>query len=78
MRTFEECQAEERAYQRKHWLNDEHHSPWEWAALLARYVGRVAESACHGFKPEAFKEALVKIAAVAQAAYEAEVERDGD
>lgn len=70
---FQAALERERSYQRERWTNphDDRHTGLEWAGLLARYVGRVAD-ACLTDNRDAFRRALVVIAAVAQAAYEAD------
>ena len=75
MSQFSQRVAERRKYQRSHWGegHDDKHGPWDWTALLARYLGRVADSAMqNGFKADVFEQALVDLAAVAEAAYESE------
>jgi hypothetical protein len=59
----------ERAKQQRRWgtEHDARHSPAEWAAILAHEVGQFADAALNG-GPFEQSEALVKIAAVCEAA----------
>jgi hypothetical protein len=64
---------EERQYQRMRWTDphDDQHTALEWGGLLARYVGRAVECALTDNQP-LYRTALIVLAAVAFAAYEAE------
>lgn len=50
---------------------DDRRKPEEWLVLLAKYLGRAAAaSPLQGPNPKAYRDALVDVAAVAQAAVE--------
>lgn len=53
--------------------HDESHSGLEWAGLISKYLGRFATEASHGDSGlfQVLESELVKVAAVALAAYEA-------
>jgi hypothetical protein len=72
-RSFLAAQMNERAYQRKHWTDphDDTHTALEWGGLLARYVGRAVEAALTENR-DLYAKSLTVIAAVAQAAFEAD------
>jgi hypothetical protein len=78
--TFLDQVREERAWQIATWGTalDDQHTDTDWIALITKYAGKAihaARGSAH-FTPD-FLESLVKIAALAMAAYEA-AERKGD
>jgi hypothetical protein len=67
---FVEALRNERMHQATSWgdRHDDKHSPNDWVAILARFVGKFGDAIENGHDP---REELVEIAAVAMAAYEA-------
>lgn len=62
-----------RAQDRQHGgpAHDDRHTPEAWVAILAKFLGRAADAApLHGRNPKAYRDAMIDIAAVAQAAAE--------
>ncbi len=70
---FIEKMQVERAYQRERWTepHDDRHNALEWSGLLARYVGRICDAALTDNR-SLYRKALVVVAAVAMAAFEAD------
>jgi hypothetical protein len=70
---FVDEMLKERFYQRQRWTDphDDKHNGLEWSGLLARYVGRIVD-ACLTDNRKLYRKALVVVAAVAMAAWEAD------
>lgn len=57
---------------------DDRRRPEEWVVLLGKYLGRAAEGTpLLGKHPKAYRDALVDLAAVAQAAVESHDRKEG-